>query len=237
MSVINSVTKRRDALRVDALGRLLVQSQFDPVYIGPLSECPNPSEIPGLWVRITDMCQCPILMYSDGNILTPDNGEFLLASASGSRAAPVASAVGNGAIQLFSTPNIVIPAYFIGSSCKSVQIEAFFERSTVGTGSVGVQVRLGNADSTSDPVVGAGSCTATAGMVARVDCTVEWSDNNNGWASGAVSRGGTGGPAAYSDFSSGVNTYADLHVNFGFNASALAADTMKLLAYRVWLSA
>lgn len=214
------------------------KNSADPVYVGPLANCPNPADIPQKWVRITDVCACPMLMYSNGSYLIPDNGFMILDSMSSSRAAPITSKVGSGVIDVFTLPHAIkIPAYFVGISVKSVQIEAVIERNTIGTGAVGAQVRLGNANSAADPLVGAASLTASAGNVARINATVEWSDNNNAWASGAIGPGSTGGSAAYVDITSGANSYQDLYINFGFNASALAADTMRLLAYKVSLTA
>ncbi|UOF77834.1 hypothetical protein [Bacteriophage sp.] len=171
--------------------------------------------------------------YSDGTWWRP-HFAALIARNTGSVATPLASMVLTGGVSQFlvtpTNPVVTIPAGLIPPQAR-LRVEADFVRNAAGAGTLAATIFLGNANTTSDPQLFSVSMTV-ANVSAWASASARLGTSRSTAVGSSVNYGGAGSQI-YSD--KACNFDAVSYINFGANSSGVAADTLALLSYRVWL--
>ena len=167
---------------------------------------------------------------TDGSNWLPANGRVVLASRSGSIAAPVATLTGTTTGKFTLPANIVLPAGILMPGKSKVEVIAAL-RKTGTAATVQFAATLGTANSTVDAAL----IATTSGAGTNSDVIINplaAPSSTSSITTSSWSSIGTTGTANFIDRTTNINTALDMFVNLAV-FSGNVADTYSLLSYEV----
>lgn len=211
------------------------------VYEGSWAGRPAAGAVPvGSWIRITSGFGATGrtgVFETDGTYWRPLNGRVSLAAMGLPRSTPLASAIGNGAQQLFTLPsNILVPAGMMFPGAR-ICAAAVFQRTVAGgPSSVNMPISIAgtpNLLTGASPINTAGVSNIAGQIVHVVGAATCVSATQYMIHNYMPYNGQT--QSANSGESSNSNPSLDHYVRAGMGAEATAADTFALLSLTAWI--